>query len=194
MVNDDLNLEIQRICNELVEDAQIITQLPPVSHLSKSKIQFAGGILGALQENKEMKRLEQLINVPICKDWTFYTYAFHLIDIAEELANIQLKVQELSTEEDSCYYDNVRLIVQSIDEAHRAWYGYSPDMAVAGIRVGDKDNVSLELSVDTFTKEEVKKLHLPPELSFINDEKTNKGGCLGLILILLIPSLALMFA
>ncbi len=191
---DDLNLEIQRICNELLEDAQIIAQLPPVSHLSKSKIQFTGGILGALQENREMSRLKQLINAPICKDWSFYTYAFHLIDTAEELASKQLKVQELSTEEDNCYYENVRLIVHSIDEAHRAWYCYSPDMAVAGIRVGDKDDVSLELSVDTYTKEEVKKLHLPPELSFINEEKRNKGGCLGLILILLIPSLALMFA
>lgn len=34
---DDINIEIQQMCNDLLEEAKAIAQLPPVSHLSKSK-------------------------------------------------------------------------------------------------------------------------------------------------------------
>ena len=81
---DDINTEIQKICNELIEEAESIAKLSSVSRLSKSKVQFSGGILGAIQEHREDKRLEKLMNTPICKEWTFYTYAFHLIEAAAE--------------------------------------------------------------------------------------------------------------
>lgn len=186
---EDLNNEIQKICDDLVKEAEMIAQLPSVSHLSKSKVQFVGGILGGVQEYREGKRLEKLANTPICKDWTFYTYAFHLIEVAEELVKKQLEVQSATTENDKCYYDNVKLIVESVKLAHRAWYRYSPDMAREGITIGDTKNVSLELSVDTYTNEEFHKLqlpkgmYLPPQRRASNDEG---GGCFGMLLLLLI--------
>lgn len=182
---DDINAEIQKICNDLIEEAESIAKLPSVSHLSKSKVQFSGGILGGIQEYREVKRLEKLMNTPICKEWTFYTYAFHLIDTAEELVKKQLEVQS-TTEQDECYFANVTLIVSTITIAHKAWFEYSPDMAWAGINVGDKKNVSLELSVDTYTKEEFRKLHLPAGMSFPEERRSTNGGCLGIFLFLII--------
>lgn len=183
---EDINAEIQKICNDLVEEAESIAKLPSVSHLSKSKVQFSGGILGGIQEYREGKRLVKLMNTPICKEWTFYTYASHLIDTAEELVKKQLEVQSTTTEQDECYFANVTLIVSTITIAHKAWFEYSPDMAWAGINVGDQKNVSLELSVDTYTKEEFRKLHLPAGMSFPEERKSTNGGCLGIFLFLII--------
>lgn len=183
---DDINTEIQKICNELMEEAESIANLSSVSHLTKSKVQFSGGILGAIQEYREDKRLEKLMNTPICKEWTFYTYAFHLIEAAEELVKKQLEVQSTTTEQDECYFANVTLIVSTIAVAHKAWFEYSPDMAWAGINVGAQKNVSLELSVDTYTKEEFRKLHLPAGMSFPVERESTSGGCLGILLFLII--------
>ena len=190
---DDINTEIKKICNELIEEAESIANLSSVSHLSKSKVQFSGGIFGAIQEYREDKRLEKLMNTPICKEWTFYTYAFHLTETAEELVKKQLEVQSTTTEQDECYFANVTLIVSTITVAHKAWFEYSPDMAWAGINVGDQKNVSLELSVDTYTKEEFRKLHLPAGMSFPVEQQQGNGGCLSLIIMLLIPTITLLY-
>lgn len=187
---EELNIEIQRICNDLIEEAQTIAQLSTVSHLSTSKLQFSGGLLGGIQEYREKKRLEKLMNAPICKGWTFFTYAFHLIDTAEDLVEKQIEVQNSTTEDDDCYFGNVKLIVSSITFAHNAWFEYSPDMAWEGINVGDTKNVALELSVDTYTKEEFRKLHLPEGMSFPVEQRGN-GGCMSFIIMLLIPTIAL---
>lgn len=189
---EKLNIEIQSICNDLMEETQTIAQLPSVSHLSKSKLQFSGGILGGIQEYREGKRLEKLMNAPICKGWTFYTYAFHLIDTAEDLVKKQIDVQNATTEDEDCYFGNVKLIVSSINVAHKAWFEYSPDMAWEGINVGDTKNVALELSVDTYTKEEFRKLHLPDGMSFPVEQQGN-GGCLSFIIMLLIPTITLLY-
>lgn len=190
---DDINTEIKKICNELIEEAESIANLSSVSHLSKSKVQFSGGIFGAIQEYREDKRLEKLMNTPICKEWTFYTYAFHLIETAEELVKKQLEVQSTTTEQDECYFANVTLIVSTITVAHKAWFEYSSDMAWAGINVGDQKNVSLELSVDTCTKEEFRKLHLPDGMSFPVEQQQGNGGCLSFIIMLLIPTITLLY-
>ena len=59
-------------------------------------------------------------------------------------------------------------------------------MAWAGINIGDQKNVSLELSVDTCTKEEFRKLHLPDGMSFPVERESTNGGCLGILLFLII--------
>ena len=85
-----LNKEIVQICNSLVEEATIIAKLEPVSHLSKSMIQFTGGILGGIQEYRESKRLIKLMNEVICNEWSFSSYAGHLLDVTTELVEKQI--------------------------------------------------------------------------------------------------------
>ena len=106
-----------------------------------------------------------------------------------ELVEKQIEVQNNSQETDNCYYGNVTLIVNSVALAHKAWYEYSPDMAMAGIRIGDEDNVSLELSIDSMIKNEFRKLHLPNGMSFPEEKETSNSGCLGLLLIIIVPTI-----
>lgn len=184
---DQINSEIQKKCNDLIEEAKVIAQLPHVSHLSKSWLQFTGGILGAIHDYREGKRLEKLMNTPIYKDISFYQYAWHLIDITENLVEMQLEVQKECSENDTCYFDNVIQIINSVSTAHIAWYEYSPDMAMEGIKVGEEDNVSLELTVKSCIKESFCKMHLPEGISFSEDQQQNNKGCLGILLLLIIP-------
>lgn len=183
---DDINIEIQQMCNDLLEEAKAIAQLPPVSHLSKSKIRFYGGIIGTIQDYREEKRLVKLLNAPICKGCSFDAYAFHLIDTTKKLVEKQLEVQKVTTENDDCYFSNVNLIVSSVTIAHKAWFEHSPDMACS---VGDDKNVPLEHSVDKYTKEEFRKLHLPEGLSFSTIQESTNGGCLGLLLFFIISGI-----
>ena len=186
---EQLNKDIELICNKLIDEAGFIAKLDPVSHLSKSKIQFSGGILGGIQEFRESKRLIKLMNEVICNEWSFYSYAGHLLDVTTELVEKQIEVQNNCQETDDCYYGNVTLIVNSVALAHKAWYEYSPDMAMAGIRIGDEDNVSLELSIDSMIKNEFRKLHLPNGMSFPEEKETSNSGCLGLLLIIIVPTI-----
>lgn len=84
---------------------------------------------------------------------------------------------------------NDSLIVSSIAVAHKAWFEYSPDMAWEGITVGDTKNVALELCIDTYTKEEFRKLHLPEGMSFPIEQQQGNRGCLCLLFVIafLIP-------
>lgn len=185
MIVEQCEQEILQVCKELVEESKIIGNLERVSHLSSSFIQFHGGILGTVREYRERKRLEELINTPICGEWTFYTYAFHLYRTAKFLVEKQIEIQKILTKEDERYYANIELIMTSVNQAHAAWYEYSPDMAMEGIRIGDEDNISLELTIDSLIVDEFKKMDLPDTIHF--EEHPPKKGCLGVLLILLLP-------
>lgn len=187
---EEINAEILKVCNDLIEEAQIISKLAPVSHLSTSKIQFQGGILGSIREYRESKRLEKLINVPICNGWTFYTYTYHLIHTAQELVKKQLEIQNATTVDDECYFGNVKLVVLSIETAHKAWFEYSPDMAWG---INDKNDVVLAVSVNTNINNELRKLDLPEELSYLKKETSNNGDCLGVLLLFLIGNICTLF-
>ena len=189
---EQYNSEIRKICDELVEEGAIFNQLSPVSHLSKSRIQFVGGILGAIREIREEKRLVKLMNAKVCKDWSFYNYAGHLMDVAAKLTELQLNVQKLTTEDDDCYFGNVRLIALDFSIAYEAWYKYSPDMAEAAITIEDEKNVALAPTVNAVIKDEFKKLSLPEDIK-ISEEEKEKNGCLGVILLILVIGFGLIF-
>ena len=75
----------------------------------------------------------------------------------------------------------------------RSNLSYSPLAALElYVIIGDTKNVALELSVDTYTKEEFRKLHLPDGMSFPVEQQGN-GGCLSFIIMLLIPTITLLY-
>lgn len=195
MTAEQYTEEIKAICQELTEAADAIGKLEPVSHLSSSKIQFTGGILGAIQDVKEGNRLEKLINAPIYKDFSFCKFAYHIMAECERLVDKQLEVQKLTSPDNPMYYGNVELIMYSIQYSYDAWYNYSPDMASANITINDVENVDLNLSVRHYTKEDIDKLDLPPKYKSHNEtksqEKENSGGCLGIIILLVAGTISL---
>ena len=184
--------EIEAICKKLTELADAISQLEPVSHLSKAKIQWTGGVLGAVQEVREGKRLEKLINEPIYNGMSFYQLAFYIATCCETMVDKQLEVQKLVSPDNLAYYENTKLIAFSVNAAHNAWYNYSPDMANEGITIGDEKNVALNPSVLGSIKEDTAKLDLPPELqSYKQPDNPESGGCFGALLVLLLGTASL---
>ena len=193
---EKLTAEIKDLCNSLIEDAKILYALEPVSYLSQSKITWVGGILGAVREIRENKRLEKLINAPICREMSFYRYAFHIMQTIEKLVDLQLEIQKNTTSDNSIYFGNITLINEAVNAARNAWYRYSPDMAAAGITIGDEKNVSLGLSVDDYIKTQLGRLQLPDGVHKPDNTKTTENsGCLGVLLLLIvIPALIYLIA
>lgn len=186
--------EIVKQCDELIQAAQAIAQLPPVSFLNKSSIQWTG-IIGAIQETRESNRLRKLINTPIYNGLSFYQLAGHIIESANELVEKQIEVQKQTTKNDLAYYDNIRLIISSIQQIITSWYNYSPEMAEVGLTIGKEKNVSLFLSVDYQTKEAFKKMDLPEDIEIKhhpNNEDSN-SGCFGIFIGMIVLSSALIY-
>ena len=189
---ETLTKEVVDLCDELKEAAAEIAKLPPVSHLSKAKIQFVGGLIGGIQEYREEKRLVKLINTPIYKEKTFDTFAKYIIGVAEKLVEKQLECQKVASKQDECYYGNVVLIMEAIQTAYHAWYNYSPSMADAVIPVKGGGDVVLSKTVDYCTKEEFKKLDLPDGVT-IKENSSSTSGCFGVLLLMLLPTILFAF-
>jgi hypothetical protein len=136
--------------------------------------------------------LEKLLNEPFYKEWSYFKFAFRIIERAEVLVEKQLEVQKNTTPEDPVYFDNVKLISDSICTVREAWRHYSPDMANASITIAGQKDVALWPTVYGYTKDEIVKLDLPPSLKWLKSTKKNEsGGCFGIILALVLMPLSL---
>ncbi len=199
MEKEEILSKVQQICDTLTSEMETLSHYDRVSHLSQSKIQFQGGILGGIREYRESKRLEKLMNQPIVGDLSFYKYAFHLIEKAEELTKLLLEYQKTVGEADENYYTPVEAAINVTMKAVSTWYNLSPDMADASITIGSEKNVALAPTVRGYVKDEFAKLDLPESLQPLKkaDMESSNGGCFGMLLFLLsagASGLAMMFA
>ncbi len=181
---ETLTQEIIDKLSELEEMTNKLESLSPVSHKSQAKIQFVSGVIGAIQENNENKRLNKLINEPLVNGESFYHIALFVIpQAADYLVERQLKIQQLVGKEDKRYYGFVVDIFNYIDKLTNAWYNYSPDMANESLTIGDQKNVALAPSVLNWTKESIKQLDLPQNVAehYAEMEKgqPDPSGCFG---------------
>lgn len=191
---ETLTQEIINKLNELDSLSTELSSLKPVTHRNQSKIQFVSGVLGAIQESREEKRLEKMINEPLIFGQSFYNIALLVIPQATDyLVERQLKIQQLVNKEDKRYYGFVVDIFNYIDKLTCAWYNYSPDMANETLIIGDEKG-ALAPTVYNWTKESIRKLDLPQNLadhySEIEKKTSGSSGCLGAMLIMLIVSAA----
>lgn len=184
----ELNKEIDTIIEKFSDISRSLRGKDQASYLNHSKIQWTGGILGAIAEYKQDKRLEKLLNAPIYGDLSFYKMTWFIIDETEKLVDKQLEIQKLSTPEDEVYYGNVKRIFDSLTELIQAWYNYSPEAAEASLTLGDQKDVGLYLTVDYQTKNLLKKLDLPPQLKLAEDPPVanNSSGCLGVFVSIIV--------
>lgn len=199
MEKEEILSKVQQICDTLTSEMETLSHYDRVSHLSQSKIQFQGGILGGIREYRESKRLEKLMNQPIVGDLSFYKYAFHLIEKAEELTKLLLEYQKTVGEADENHYTLVEAAINVTMKAVSTWYNLSPDMADASITIGSEKNVALAPTVRGYVKDEFAKLDLPESLQPLKkaDTESSNGGCFGMLLLLLsagASGLAMMFA
>ena len=197
---EDILSKVAKICNMLTSEAETLSSYDRISHLSQAKIQFKGGILGGIREYREEKRLEKLINQPLIGDLSYYKYAFHLIDKAEELSKLLVEYHNIvSKNEGDQYYAPIENAISITTKAISAWYNLSPDMADAALTIDGQKNVALAPTVRSYVKEEFAKLDLPQSLQQLknHDDNSSNGGCFGMLLFLLsvgTSGLAMMFA
>lgn len=179
----ELNNEIDKIIQKFSDIACSLRGKDQVSYRNHSKIQWTGGVIGAIADYKQDKRLEKLLNTPIYEDLSFYTMTWFIIEETDKMVDYQLEIQKNSTPEDDVYYGNVKKIFDSLSDLIQAWYNYSPEAAEASLTLGDQKDVGLYLTVDYQTKKSLKKLDLPPELKLTEDPPVanSNSGCLGVL-------------
>ena len=193
--SNELVSKILKNCSELEEMANAIYRLQPVTHISQAKIQWVGGIPGAIKEFRENKRLCKLINEPIYQGKSFFQLAFHIVDQTDKIVEDLLALQGLIGKEDENYYGLVNHISNAVATAISAWYSYSPDMANAPITIGDQENVALYPSVTEWTKDALKKLNSPQKPEESREEKQQESsGCFGLLVIMILASTSIVGA
>lgn len=187
MTKEEIIDKIIEICNKLAEEVDTLSRYDTVSHLSQSKIQWQGGIFGAIREAKENKRLVKLLNEPIVGELSYYRYAFHLIDTAEKLSALIAEYQKLADKESDDYFAPVELAIDSTYKAINCWYNLSPDMANAPLTIGDEKDVALAPTVNAFVKEEFAKIEVPEKYNDLLKSKSSdsNSGCFGTLLLLL---------
>lgn len=178
--------KIAGICETFLHEIETLSKYDRVSHLSQSKIQFQGGILGGIREYKESKRLEKLINQPLVGEYSFYKYAFHIIEQAETLTSLILEYQRLVGKDTEEYYAPIEPAINTTMMAISTWYNLSPDMAEASIKIGDEKNIALAPTVKGWVKDNFAKIDLPESYSsFKKTDSQNSGsGCFGTLLLL----------
>lgn len=188
---ESITQEIIDKLSELETMSEKLSSLSPVTH--RTKVQWTG-IIGAIQENKENKRLVKLINEPLVDGQSFYCIALNVIPEATDyLVERQLKIQQLVNKDDIRYYVFVVDIFNYIDKLTCAWYNYSPDMANETITI-ENEKGALAPSLYDWTKDEIKKMDLPENLAkhYAEIEKKQSGssGCLGSMILMFIVSAA----
>lgn len=180
---DQLSNEIFLILDAINDITSEISLKTPVSHKSQARIQWYGGIPGAIKDIRESKRLEKLINEPIVKDISFWDMSFFIINKTELLVSKQLELQKILSDSDPRFYGIVIDIYNLIKNLTSAWYNYSPDMATELMKSGDLKNISLLELVQHCTKTEILKLKLPEKLQFLkitNDD--SNSGCFSILI------------
>lgn len=175
--------QLDKILKEIQFHSSKLLSLEPVTHLSQSVIQWYGGIIGAIQEHREYKRLERMLNEPISGGKTFYQLCFWGCRQTEEAVALQLKIQGSTSKDEPLYFQKACDIVQICTTFVTAYFHYSPAMASALITVEEEKNVSLGKYLQSYVHDELVKLDLPPELKEIKEPlPSENSGCLGMFI------------
>ncbi len=178
----ELVLELNSIVDELKKMCLFLSSQETVSHLSQSTWQWQGGIMGAIREHKEEKRLLKIMNTPLYNGKSYYQLCFYIISKTEEMVEKQQEIQSLIDKSNDLYYDGVKKIFSIVIDCIKSWHDYAPDVARASITVGEQKNVALLPTIEGWTKDEIKKLDLPEGMVIHEDKpREDNSGCFGVI-------------
>lgn len=183
--------EIQENCNELNSIISTISKLPPVTHLSKSRIRFIGGVIGNIQNLREEDRLEKLMNQPIYNDLSFSDLVDYILEITDKTCEAQSKLQNLIGKDDDRYYGLVVYIYRCVNNCILAWYNYSPDMALETIYIEDEIEGELYEILKINTQISISKMDIPDEIKKLMSNRTeidSSDGCFGVFILMIISS------
>lgn len=142
--------QIRTLKNEIYDEislfnqwSQALSNLLPVDY--RSKVQWFGGIPGAIIEAREQKRMEKLINTPIVGEHSFWQLTFM---IPEKIKAIGEKIRELQGILPDTDPERIKVgddFINATFSLIQNWKTYSPAMATTMFSFGKgrKNNKSL---------------------------------------------------
>ena len=192
MSNQEITNKITEITKQLVEISSKLNELESVSHLSKSPVRWQGGVIGLIQDVRENKRLEKLINAPIYNNLSFFNISGKIICYTEELVDLQKQMIPDEDFTEKQIQDTGKFIVKVVEQAIASWLQYSPDMANATLTM-DGEEYALAPSVQCSCKEKLSEMELTEDYNYLksNNESTS-SGCFSVLLVLFVSSLTLL--
>ena len=191
---EQLNRHIETVLDEVRQMTKDFSNFDTFSHYN----QFLGvltptGLLGALRENAEQKKLMKFLKTKIYKDMSFDEIGDKLVDISEDLAKNQIKVQKLANQTDECYFGNVKAIIATLSACKDSWRAISPQVANEELTKSDVAKMALGPQVEYWMECEFVKMDLPKEYDRIKKsvkQVQSGSGCMVLIAVSLASLLA----
>ena len=168
--------EIKKICQEMADIAQAVSQLQSVEY-KEPFLKWYGGIGGYIQDKIQEKKIGKIIDATLFKTYTLNTLCGeHFEYFIKKAVDFQLDLQKETTNENPDYYDNARLIALAVDNLAKVLHNYCP-----GIMAEVTPNLLLIL------KREIAKLDLPTDMQPFKqtNDSQQTSGCLGIFIFLL---------
>lgn len=191
---EDLTALIKHIEEVLKEVSQMtndFSNTKTFSHYNTLSMALAPyGILGALREKSEQKKLRKFLETKIYKNMSFDEIGDRLVELARDLCESQAKVQHIISSEDEAYYGNVRRIIDNLEVCYKKWFDISPKVAMEELHYANGDTIQLGPQIEYWMQLEYIKMDLPEEYKRITKavKKVQKGGSGCVILLFLLSS------
>lgn len=191
---EQLNLHIRKVIDEVSQMTIDFGNLDTFAHYNQFLNALApSGLLGALRENAEHKRLMKYLNTKIYKGMSFDEIGHKLVEIAEDLSKTQIEVQKQTKPSDECYYGNVKSIIEALEACRNAWESISPKVAMEELTRSDGEKIQLGPQIEYWIQCELVKMDLPKEYDRIKksvSQVQNGTGCMVIIAISMASLLA----
>ncbi|MBR3713452.1 MAG: hypothetical protein IKP73_06425 [Bacteroidales bacterium] len=132
------------VLNEVRQMRKDLSTLDTFSHYN----QFVGalmptGILGAIREGIENKKLQKYLSTKIYKDMSYDEIGYKIVDIARDLSETHAKVQKMIPKEDKNYDGYASNIVEVLSDCLATWKQISPEVAMEEITQSDGKTIQL---------------------------------------------------
>lgn len=194
---EELNLHINKLLAEVQQMTKDFSNLDSFSHYNQLISALSPtGLLGALRENAEQKKLMKFLQTKIYKEMSFDEIGVKIAIIAEDLSMTQVEVQKKTKPSDDCYYGNVRLIVNALEKCKDAWEAISPAVAMEELKRKDGSTLVLGPQVEYWIQLELIKMDLPQEYERIKKsvKKAENGGSGCMVILALATATGLLAA
>lgn len=184
---EELNLHIKEVLDEIQQMTKDFSNLDAFSHYNQLLgVLTPTGLLGALRENAEQKKLMKYLKTKIYKGMSFDEIGDKIVEMAEDLSKNQIEVQKKTSPSDECYYGNVKHIVDALEKCRDAWEAISPKVAMEELTRSDGVKIQLGPQIEYWMQCELVKMDLPKDYDRIKrsvKQVQSGGGCMVLIAI-----------
>ena len=191
---NELNHYIHDIIDDIRVMARDFSNKETFSHYSTLLgVITPTGLLGAIRENVEQKKLMKFLSTKIYRDMSFDELGFHLVRRAMDVCEKQSQLQKLTSPSNPLYYENVKLIIDSFEDCRKKWEGIAPKVLMEELKLTDGDTIQLGPQIEFETQSQYLMMDLPDEYKKYHKivKRLQRGPACSVILIIFIAAITL---